>query len=50
MKPRRMRCEGMEDERKVYKVLIGKPKGKSPLRTPRRSWEGGIKMDLRDIC
>jgi hypothetical protein len=25
----------MGEERKVYKVLVGKPKGKKPLRKPR---------------
>jgi hypothetical protein len=33
-------------DRKVYKVLMGKPEGKSPLRRPRRRWEDGIRMDL----
>jgi hypothetical protein len=37
------------EERKVYKVLVGKPKGKRPLGRPRRSWEYGIRMDLREI-
>jgi hypothetical protein len=27
----------------------GKPEGKRPLRRPRRRWEVGIKMDLREI-
>jgi hypothetical protein len=27
----------------------GKPEGKSPLERPRRRWEVGIKMDLREI-
>jgi len=35
--------------RSVYNILIGKPDGKSPLGTPRRSWEDNIKMDLREI-
>jgi hypothetical protein len=35
-------------ERKVCKVLVGKPKGKRPLRRPRRRWEDGIRMDLRE--
>jgi hypothetical protein len=39
----------MEEERKVYKVLVGKPEGKSPLGRPRRRWEDGIRMDLREI-
>jgi hypothetical protein len=32
-------------ERKVYKVLVGKPEG----RRPRRRWEDGIRMDLKEI-
>jgi hypothetical protein len=37
------------EERKVYKVLVGKPEGKRPLGRPRRRWEDGIRMDLREI-
>jgi hypothetical protein len=36
-------------ERKVYKVLVGSPEGKRPLGRPRRRWEDGIRMDLREI-
>jgi hypothetical protein len=36
----------MGQERKVYKVLVGKPEGKRPLGRPRRRWEDGIRMDL----
>jgi hypothetical protein len=36
-------------ERNVYKVLMGKPEGKRPLGRPRRRWEDGIRMDLREI-
>jgi hypothetical protein len=39
----------MGEERKVYKVLVGNPEGKSPLGRPRRRWEDGIRMDLREI-
>jgi hypothetical protein len=39
----------MGEDRKLYKVLVGKPKGKRPLRRPRRRWEDGIRMDLREI-
>jgi hypothetical protein len=35
------------EERKVYKVLVGKPEGKRPLGRPRHRWEDGIRMDLR---
>jgi hypothetical protein len=37
----------MGEERKLYKVLVGKPEGKKPLIRPRRRWEGGIRMELR---
>jgi hypothetical protein len=39
----------MGEERKVYKVLVGKPEGKRPLGIPRRRWEDGIRMDLEEI-
>jgi hypothetical protein len=32
----------------VYRVLMGKPEGKRPLGRPRRRWEEGIRMDLRE--
>jgi hypothetical protein len=38
----------MGEERKVYKVLVGKPEGKGPLGRPRRRWEGVIRMDLKE--
>jgi hypothetical protein len=46
VKSRRMRWAGhvarMGEERKVYKVLVGKPEGERPLGRPRRRWEDGI--------
>jgi hypothetical protein len=33
----------------VYRVLVGKPEGKRPLRRPRRRWENNIKPNLREI-
>jgi hypothetical protein len=36
-------------ERKVYKVLVGKPEGKRPLGRPRHRWEDGFRMDLKEI-
>jgi hypothetical protein len=39
----------MGEERKVYKVLVGKPEGKRPLGRPRRRWDDGIKMNLKGI-
>jgi hypothetical protein len=39
----------MREERKMYKVLVGKSEGKKPLRRPRRKWEDRTTMDLREI-
>jgi hypothetical protein len=33
----------------VCKVLVGKPEGKRPLGRPRRRWEDGIRINLREI-
>jgi hypothetical protein len=50
VKSRRMRWAGhvarMGEERKVYKVLVGKPEGKIPLARQKRRWEDGIKWIL----
>jgi hypothetical protein len=40
----------MGEERKVYKVLVGKPERNRPLGRPRLRWEDGIRMDLKEIC
>jgi hypothetical protein len=40
----------MGEERKVYKVLVGKPERKIPLGRPRRRWEFGMRMDLRELA
>jgi hypothetical protein len=31
----------------TYRILLGKPEGKRPLRRPRRGWEDNIIMDLK---
>jgi hypothetical protein len=53
IKSRRMRWAGhvarMGEGRNVYRVLVGKPEGKRPLGRPRRRWEDGVKMDVREI-
>jgi hypothetical protein len=53
IKSMRMRWAGhvarMGEERNVYKVLMGKLEGKRPLGSPRRRWEDGIRVDLREI-
>jgi hypothetical protein len=33
----------------VHRVLVGKSEGKRLLGRPRRKWEDGIIMDLREI-
>jgi hypothetical protein len=51
-KSRRMRwaghVAGMGEERKVYRVLVRKPKQKRPLGRPRHRWDG-IRMDIREM-
>jgi hypothetical protein len=52
IKSRRMKLAGyvarMWEKRNAYRIFVGKPEGKIPLR-PRRRWVGNIKMDLREI-
>jgi hypothetical protein len=38
-----------ETVRNVYRLLVRKPKGKSPLGRPRHRWIDNIKMDLLEI-
>jgi hypothetical protein len=53
IKSRRMRWAGhvahMGEVRNVYRVLVGKPKGKRPLERPRHRQDEWIKMDLTEI-
>ena len=37
------------ERRGVYRVLVGKPEGRRPLRRPRHRWEDNIKMDLQEM-
>jgi hypothetical protein len=50
IKSRRMRWAGhvarMGEDKKVYRILVGKPEGKRPLGRPRFRWKDGIRMDL----
>jgi hydroxyacyl-ACP dehydratase HTD2-like protein with hotdog domain len=52
-KSRRMRKAGhvalMRERRELYRVLVGKPKGKRPLGRPKHRWEDNIKMDLQGV-
>ena len=50
IKSRRMRWAGhvvrIGEEKGVYRVLVGKPEGKTPLGRLRRRWVDNIRMDL----
>ena len=37
------------EERRLYRVLVGKPKVKRPLRRPRRRKEDIITIDLQEV-
>jgi hypothetical protein len=53
IKSRRLGCAGhvthIREGRGVYRVLVGKAEGKSPLERTRRRWEDNIKMDLQVV-
>jgi len=53
IKSRRMRWAGhvarMGQGRGMYRVLVGKPEGKTRLGRPRSRWEDNIKMDLQEV-
>jgi hypothetical protein len=52
MQPRRMRLTvhvaRMGEKRNAYRLLVGKPEGRTPLGRPKCRWVDKIKMDLRD--
>ena len=39
----------MDEERGVYRVLVGKPEGRRPLGRPRSRWVDNIRMDLQEV-
>jgi len=53
IKSRRMRWAGhvarMDEERGVYRVLVGKSEGRRPLRRPRLRCVDNIRMDLQEV-
>ena len=50
---RRLRWTGhitrIEEGRRAFKIVIGKPTGKRPLGKPRWSWQDNIRVDLKEI-
>jgi hypothetical protein len=53
IKSRRMRLAGhvarMGEKKDVYRFVVEKPEGKSPLERPRHRREDNIKMDLQEM-
>jgi hypothetical protein len=53
IKSKRMRWAGnvarMAEKRNAYRLLVGKPEGKRPLRRPRRRCLDNIRMDLGEV-
>ena len=39
----------MEEGKNVFKILTGKPIGKSPFGRPRRRWEDNVNIDPKGI-
>jgi hypothetical protein len=39
----------MGERRGIYRLLVGKPEGKTPLERPRHRWEDNIKMELQEV-
>jgi hypothetical protein len=53
IKTRRMKWAGhvarMGEKRNAYRLLVGKPEERRPLRRPRRRWVDNIRMDLGEV-
>ena len=39
----------MDEERRVYRDMVGKPEGRRPLGGHRRRWVDNIRMDLQEV-
>jgi hypothetical protein len=39
----------MREKRNAYRLLVGNPEGKRPLRRPRRRWVDNFRMDLGEV-
>jgi hypothetical protein len=42
-------CSTNGEKRNAYRLLVGKPDGKRPIRRPRRRWVDNIRMDLGEV-
>jgi hypothetical protein len=42
-------CSTNGDKRNSFRILMGKPEGKRPLRRPRCRWVDSTKLDFREI-
>ena len=53
IKSRRIRWVGhvarVGEERRVYRVLLGKPEERRPLGGPRRRWVDTVRMDVQEV-
>jgi hypothetical protein len=53
IKSRKIRWAGhvarMGEGRGAYRILVGRPEGRSPLGRPTRRWVDNIKMDLQEV-
>jgi hypothetical protein len=38
-----------EEKKNAYRLLVGNPDGKRPLKRPRRRWVDNIRMDLGEV-
>jgi hypothetical protein len=39
----------MGETRNAYRILVGKPEGKTPLGRPKRRWVDNIKIDIKEL-
>jgi hypothetical protein len=44
-----MTCSMHEEKRNAYRILVGKPERKRPLRRPRHRWKYNIIVDLTEV-
>jgi hypothetical protein len=40
----------MRESRNAYRIVVGKPEERRPLRRPRRRWVDNLKMDRIGWC